>query len=246
MRQEVRFRFQAFAEGEVGAGDVVVTGGTEAVMTPVGLAGFGNMTALSNSGDSRPFDTNRDGFVMAEGAAILVLEEWDMAISRGATILGEVLGSASTADAHHITAPSPGGAGAVNCMQLAMEDAGITPPQVRHINAHGTSTDKNDAAEAEAIAKVFGTDAASPLVTSTKGITGHALGGAGALEAVAVLLAMHHRQVPPTAGLVEPDPELPGINIVRDTPADWEPGPSLSNSFGFGGHNGTLVLGPGT
>ena len=224
--------------------DVVMAGGAEAPFTPTAVAGFGNMTALSNSGDSRPFDSNRDGFVMAEGAAILVLEAWDVAVERGATILGEILGSASTADAHHITAPSPGGVGAVSCMQLAMEDAGITPEQVKHINAHGTSTDKNDAAEAEAVAKVFGTDDSSPLVTSTKGITGHALGAAGALEAVAVLLAMQHRQVPPTAGLTERDPELPAINIVEGGPADWEPGPSLSNSFGFGGHNGTLVLGP--
>ena len=224
--------------------DVVMAGGAEAPFTPTAVAGFGNMTALSNSGDSRPFDTNRDGFVMAEGAAILVLEAWELAEARGATILAEVLGSASTADAHHITAPSPGGVGAVTCMQLAMDDAGITPDQVRHINAHGTSTDKNDAAEAEAVAKVFGTDDSGPLVTSTKGITGHALGAAGALEAVAVLLAMQHGKVPPTAGLIERDPELPAINIVEGGPADWEPGPSLSNSFGFGGHNGTLVLGP--
>ena len=224
--------------------DVVMAGGAEAPFTPTAVAGFGNMTALSNSGDSRPFDANRDGFVMAEGAAILVLEAWELAEARGATILGEVLGSASTADAHHITAPSPGGVGAVTCMQLAMDDAGITPNQVRHINAHGTSTDKNDAAEAEAVAKVFGTDDSGPLVTSTKGITGHALGAAGALEAVAVLLAMQHGKVPPTAGLTERDPELPAINIVEGGPADWEPGPALSNSFGFGGHNGTLVLGP--
>ena len=224
--------------------DVVMAGGAEAPFTPTAVAGFGNMTALSNSGDSRPFDANRDGFVMAEGAAILVLEAWELAEARGATILGEVLGSASTADAHHITAPSPGGVGAVTCMQLAMDDAGITPDQVRHINAHGTSTDKNDAAEAEAIAKVFGTDDSGPLVTSTKGITGHALGAAGALEAVSVLLAMQHGKVPPTAGLTERDPELPAINIVEGDPADWEPGPALSNSFGFGGHNGTLVLGP--
>ena len=224
--------------------DVVMAGGAEAPFTPTAVAGFGNMTALSNSGDSRPFDANRDGFVMAEGAAILVLEAWELAEARGATILGEVLGSASTADAHHITAPSPGGVGAVTCMRLAMDDAGITPDQVRHINAHGTSTDKNDAAEAEAVAKVFGTDDSGPLVTSTKGITGHALGAAGALEAVAVLLAMQHGKVPPTAGLTERDPELPAINIVEGGPADWEPGPALSNSFGFGGHNGTLVLGP--
>ncbi len=224
--------------------DVVMAGGAEAPFTPTAVAGFGNMTALSNSGDSRPFDANRDGFVMAEGAAILVLEAWELAEARGATILGEVLGSASTADAHHITAPSPGGVGAVTCMQLAMDDAGITPDQVRHITAHGTSTDKNDAAEAEAVAKVFGTDDSGPLVTSTKGITGHALGAAGALEAVAVLLAMQHGKVPPTAGLTERDPELPAINIVEGGPADWEPGPALSNSVGVGGHNGTLVLGP--
>ena len=224
--------------------DVVLAGGSEAPFTVTAIAGFGNMTALSNSGVSKPFDTGRDGFVMAEGCGMLVLEDWDMATERGAAILGEILGSASTADAHHITAPSPGGVGAVTCMQLAMEDAGITPDQVAHINAHGTSTDKNDAAEAEAVAKVFGTDN-GPLVTSTKGVTGHALGAAGALEAVAVLLAMQHGQVPPTAGLTDPDPELPAINIVRDAPAAWEPGPSLSNSFGFGGHNGTLVLGPG-
>ena len=224
--------------------DVVMAGGAEAPFTPTAVAGFGNMTALSNSGNSRPFDANRDGFVMAEGAAILVLEAWELAEARGATLLAEVLGSASTADAHHITAPSPGGVGAVTCMQLAMDDAGITPDQVKHINAHGTSTDKNDAAEAEAVAKVFGTDDSGPLVTSTKGITGHALGAAGALEAVAVLLAMQHGKVPPTAGLTERDPELPAINIVEGGPADWEPGPSLSNSFGFGGHNGTLVLGP--
>ena len=224
--------------------EVVMAGGAEAPFTPTAVAGFGNMTALSNSGDSRPFDANRDGFVMAEGAAILILEAWELAEARSAAILGEVLGCASTADAHHITAPSPGGVGAVTCMQLAMDDAGITPDQVRHINAHGTSTDKNDAAEAEAVAKVFGTDHSGPLVTSTKGITGHALGAAGALEAVAVLLAMQHGKVPPTAGLTDRDPELPAINIVEGGPADWEPGPSLSNSFGFGGHNGTLVLGP--
>ena len=176
--------------------DVVMAGGAEAPFTPTAVAGFGNMTALSNSGTAGrstrtvmgsswprepPFWSSRPG----------------NSPRRAATILGEVLGSASTADAHHITAPSPGGVGAVTCMQLAMDDADITPDQVRHINAHGTSTDKNDAAEAEAVAKVFGTDDSGPLVTSTKGITGHALGAAGALEAVAVLLAMQHGKVPP-------------------------------------------------
>ena len=222
--------------------DVVLAGGSEAPFTTTAVAGFANMTALSNSGVSRPFDADRDGFVMAEGAGILVLEEWDRALARGATILGEVLGSASTADAHHITAPAPGGTGAINCMRLAMDDAGIAPSDVVHINAHGTSTDKNDAAEAAAIAKVFGLP--GPVVTSTKGVTGHALGGAGALEAVAVLAAMSRGVIPPTAGHERMDPDMPEIDLVVGEPRPWTPGPSLSNSFGFGGHNGTIVLGP--
>ena len=227
---------------QYGRCDVVVTGGTEAVMTPVGMAGFGNMTALSSSGRSMPFDRDRDGFMMTEGAATLVLEEWDSAVARGANIYGEILGSGSNADAHHITAPSPGGAGAVRCMQLALEDAGISVSDVAHINAHGTSTPLNDAAEAMAINKLFGTS--GPLVTSTKGVTGHGLGAAGAFEATAVLLAMQHGKVPPTAGHQNHDPELPSINLVTGEAADWTPGPSLSNSFGFGGHNGCLAIGP--
>ena len=223
--------------------DAVLAGGTEAPFTPAAVAGFTNMTALSSSGVSRPFDAGRDGFVMAEGAAVLVLEDWNMALARGAVILAEVLGSASTADAHHITAPSPGGSGAVHCMQLALDDAGVSPADVVHVNAHGTSTDLNDAAEAEALSKVFGTSP-GPLVTSTKGVTGHGLGAAGALEAVAVVLAMQKRLVPPTAGLTELDPELPPIRAVIGEPASWEPGVSISNSFGFGGHNGTLVIAP--
>jgi 3-oxoacyl-[acyl-carrier-protein] synthase II len=223
--------------------DAVLAGGSEAPITPTAMAGFSNMTALSGSGISRPFDRDRDGFVISEGCAILVLEEWDIAHERGATILGEILGSASTADAHHITAPAPGGTGAVHCMQLALDDAGLSPNDIVHVNAHGTSTDRNDAAEAEALDKVFGTSP-GPLVTSTKGVTGHALGAAGALEAAAVLLAMQKRLIPHTVGLAELDPDLPPINLVRDQPAPWEPGPSISNSFGFGGHNGTLVLTP--
>ena len=223
--------------------DVVLAGGSEAPFTPTAVAGFTNMTALSSSGVSRPFDAGRDGFVMAEGAAALVLEDWDTAQARGATILAEVLGSASTADAHHITAPSPGGSGAVHCMQLALDDAGVRPADVVHVNAHGTSTDLNDAAEAEALSKVFGTSP-GPLVTSTKGVTGHSLGAAGALEALAVVLAMQKRLIPPTAGLTVLDPELPPIRVVVGEPAPWEPGVSISNSFGFGGHNGTLVIAP--
>ena len=223
--------------------DAVLAGGSEAPLTPTAVAGFTNMTALSSSGVSRPFDPRRDGFVMAEGSAVLVLEELSRAEARGATILGEILGSASTADAHHITAPAPGGTGAITCMRLAIEDAGITADDVVHINAHGTSTDKNDAAEAAAIGKIFGTP--GPVITSTKGVTGHALGGAGALEAAAVLLSMNRRLIPPTAGHETLDPEMPDIDLVVGEPRPWAPGPSLSNSFGFGGHNGTLVIGPG-
>ncbi len=222
--------------------DAMLAGSSEAAMTPVGTQGFINMTALSSDGRSRPFDVDRDGFVMSEGAGVLVLEEWEHASSRGSTILGEVLGSASSADAHHITAPSPGGSGALACMQQALDDAGLDPRDIRHINAHGTGTPLNDEAEAEAIAKLFGSP--GPIVTSTKGVTGHALGAAGALEAAAVLLSMERGSVPPTDGLTNRDPALPEIDVVTGGPRSWEPGPSLSNSFGFGGHNGTLVIGP--
>jgi len=222
--------------------DVVLAGGSESAMTPTSMAGFGNMTALSKSGVSMPFDQRRDGFVMGEGAGVLVLEDLNRAKARGANILGLVLGSASTADAHHITAPAPGGGGAVRCMELALADAGLSAADIVHVNAHGTSTPLNDAAEAEALTKVFG--APGPIVTSTKGVTGHALGAAGALEAVAVVLAMQHQLVPATIGLEQIDPELPDIDLVVGEPRPWTPGPSLSNSFGFGGHNGTIVLAP--
>ncbi|HEX5267004.1 MAG TPA: beta-ketoacyl-[acyl-carrier-protein] synthase family protein, partial [Acidimicrobiales bacterium] len=221
--------------------DVVLAGGSEAAITGTSLAGFGNMTALSGLGISRPFDAERDGFVIAEGAAVLVLEELERARARGAHIYALVAGSASTADAYHITAPSPGGTGAATCMELALEDAGVTPDAVRHINAHGTSTPLNDAAEAEAITKVFGSP--GPPVTSTKGVTGHALGAAGAIEAVAVALSIDRRLIPPTSGYEHPDPSIQ-LDVVAGEPRAWEPGPALSNSFGFGGHNGCLVLVP--
>ena len=211
-------------------------------MSPIAINGFSNMKALSPTGVSRPFDANRDGFVLSEGGGVLMLEEWDLAVGRGANILGEVLGSASIADAHHITAPAPGGSGAHRCMQTALDDAGLTPDAIGHINAHGTSTPLNDAAEAEGIAKLFG--APGPIVTSTKGVTGHALGAAGALEAIAVVLSMGHGLIPPTDGLEAVDPELPKIDLVEKEARAWTPAPSLSNSFGFGGHNGTLVLAP--
>jgi 3-oxoacyl-[acyl-carrier-protein] synthase II len=222
--------------------DAVVTGGTESSITTTGVAGFENMTALSTSGVSRPFDKDRDGFVMAEGAGVLVLEELEHARARGAVPLAEVLGSASTADAHHITAPSPGGSGAVTCMELALADAGINPEDVVQVNAHGTSTPLNDAAEAEAIVKVFGTK--GPAVTSIKGVTGHSLGAAGALEAAAVVLSMQHGHIPPTANHVAAEDDLAPIDVVTGEGRDWTPGPTLSNSFGFGGHNGCVVFGP--
>lgn len=225
----------------MGRCDAMITGGSEAAATPTSIAGFGNMTALSSSGVSRPFDTGRDGFVMGEGSAIFVLEEWDHAVGRGATILGEVLGSASNADAHHITAPSPGGRGAIACMQLALDDAGLRASDIAHVNAHGTSTPLNDAAEAAAVAAVFG-ERTVP-VTSIKGVTGHALGAAGALEAASVLLAFRHRLIPPTANTTDLDPEM-AIDVVTGSPREWEPGPTISNNFGFGGHNGSVVLAP--
>ena len=221
--------------------DVMVAGAAEAPITPTGIAGFTNMTALSSSGISRPFDVQRDGFVIAEGAAVLILEEWDRAVARGAHIYAEVAGAASTADAHHITAPAPGGSGAAACMEVAIADAGLTPADIVHINAHGTSTPLNDSAEAEAITKVFGTP--GPPVTSIKGITGHALGAAGALEAVAIVLSMTHRLIPSTVGLTELGPDI-HLDVVMGGPRPWEPGPTLSNSFGFGGHNGCVILLP--
>lgn len=220
--------------------DVVLAGGAESSMTPTTLAAFGIMTALSGSGLSRPFDAGRDGFCISEGAAVLVLEERDAALARGARVYGEVLGSASTCDAHHITAPSPGGAGAAACMRLALEDAELRPEDVGAVNAHGTSTPLNDAAEAAAVATVFGPGAVP--VSSIKGVTGHSLGAAGAVEAVSVLLSFLHRELPPTMGTEQVDPAL-DVDVVL-APRAWEPGPTVSNSFGFGGHNGSLVLGP--
>ncbi|HLI54471.1 MAG TPA: beta-ketoacyl-ACP synthase II [Acidimicrobiales bacterium] len=221
--------------------DVVLAGSSEAAMTALGEAGFSNMTALSTSGVSRPFDRRRDGFVMSEGGAVLVLEEMDRALSRGAHVYAEILGAASTADAHHITAPAPGGSGAVACMELAIADAALFPGDVTHINAHGTSTPANDLAESQAIQKVFGFP--GPAVTSIKGVTGHSLGGAGSLEAVALALTIAHGVIPPTAGLEELDPEI-RLDVVTGSPRPWQPGPALSNSFGFGGHNGTIVMAP--
>jgi 3-oxoacyl-[acyl-carrier-protein] synthase II len=221
--------------------DVVLAGSSEATITEIGTAGFTNMTALSTSGVSMPFDVNRDGFVMGEGGAVMVLEDLDRALARGATIYAEVLGAASTADAHHITAPAPQGIGAVACMEVALVDARIEPSAVGHINAHGTSTPANDLAEAQAIVKVFGTP--GPATTSIKGVTGHSLGAAGSLEAAALALTIYRGLIPPTRGLTTLDPEI-HLDVVTGEPRAWQPAPALSNSFGFGGHNGTIVMGP--
>jgi 3-oxoacyl-[acyl-carrier-protein] synthase II len=229
-----------------GRADVVIAGGTEASITPTAMAAFARMGALSGRNDdpataSRPFDRDRDGFVMGEGAGVLVLESEASAARRGATVLGWVTGHASTCDAHHITAPSPDGTAAVTCMSLALADAGLSPDQVGHINAHGTSTPLNDSAEAIAIAKVFG--AGGPPVTSTKGVTGHLVGAAGAVEAVFGLVSAVDGIVPPVANLVDPDVD-PEVDLVRGEVRSIAAAPVVSNSFGFGGHNTTLVLAP--
>ena len=226
-----------------GSADVVLAGGAEAAITPIAMAAFARMGALSSRSDdparaSRPFDPERDGFVMGEGAGFLVLERWDRAEARGARIYGEVLGYGRNSDAHHITAPSPDGSGAVACMELALEDAGLRGDDIGHVNAHGTSTPLNDAAEAEALVKVFAGN--PPPATSTKGVTGHLIGAAGAVEAVAAILASRDGLVPPTANHERTDPAVT-IDVVAGSPRAVT-GPVLSNSFGFGGHNATLVL----
>lgn len=230
-----------------GTCDVVVAGGGEAPLVPLAIAAFARMGALSKRNDdpagaSRPFDATRNGFVMGEGAAFLVLEQWDHAVARGAEILGEVAGYGRNADAHHITAPSPGGAGAAACMQLALDDAGLSASEIGHVNAHGTSTPLNDAAEADAVQKIFG-ERGVP-VTSNKGVFGHLIAGAGAVEAVFALLAARRGVVPPTANTTEVDPEL-AIDLVTGSPREIAAGrPVISNSFGFGGHNASLVIVP--
>ena len=228
-----------------GSSDVVLAGGTESSQTPVAIAAFARMGALSGRNDdpehaSRPFDAARDGFVMGEGAGFVVLERWDLAEARGATILGEVLGYGRNGDAHHITAPAPGGAGAVACMGLALDDAGLAPGDIASINAHGTSTPLNDAAESAAIAEVFGAGAVP--VTSTKGVTGHLVGAAGAVEAIAALLTARDRSIPPTANHETPGDDITA-DVVHGSSRPSAAGPVLSNSFGFGGHNATLIIG---
>ena len=218
---------------------VAVAGGAEAVIVDIAEAGFRNMTALASDGVSMPFDVSRHGFVMGEGAGVLVLEDWDYAFARGATILAEVVGAASTADAHHITAPDPEGSGAIRCMELALEDAGLRAGDVSHINAHGTSTPLNDLAESVAVRKLFKDH--TPPVTSVKGHLGHSLAAAGALEGVASVLTLLSQTIPPTAGTTQIDPAV-GLDVVLGAPRSAQIDVVLSNSFGFGGHNGSVVF----
>jgi 3-oxoacyl-[acyl-carrier-protein] synthase II len=227
-----------------GDADVIVAGGFDAGITPLGLAGFAAARALSTRNDepqlaSRPWDLGRDGFVMAEGGGLLVLEDWDHAVARGASIRAEVLGYGATADAFHITAPAPDGSGAIRAMTRALEQAGLSPTDIDYINAHGTSTEVGDLAETNAIKAVFGKD--TPLVSSTKSMMGHMLGGAGAAEAAVCVLAMENGLVPPTINLTDPDPAC-DLDYVPNVARKADLNVTMSNSFGFGGHNATLVL----
>ena len=226
-----------------GACDVVVTGGTEAGLTPLSVAGFAQMGALSSRVDdppaaSRPFDSGRDGFVAAEAAGILVLERADDARARGAVVRANMAGYGASADGHHITAPDPEGIGAARAMTAAIADAGLTPDDIDHVNAHGTSTPLNDAAEARTLRRVFGEDIA---VTSTKGVTGHALGAAGAIEAAFTVLTVQHGLIPPTANLDSQDPEVQ-VDVVAKAPREQQVRAAMSDSFGFGGQNAVLVV----
>lgn len=225
--------------------DVVVAGGTEA-FTSVVVAAFARMGALSGRNDepekaSRPFDADRDGFVMSEGAAFMILEPLERARARGARVYAEISGYGRNADAYHITAPSPGGVGAAACMQQAIDDAGLDRADIGQVNAHGTSTPMNDSAEAEAIQKVFGDD--GPPVTGSKGVLGHMVGAAGAVEAVIALLSMTDGVVPPTANVERLGDDI-GIDLVTGAERTVGTRPVISNSFGFGGHNASLVLTP--
>ena len=230
----------------LGLADVVVAGGTDASVTKIGVAGFGNMKALSTRNDdpagaSRPFDADRDGFVMGEGAGALVLESLDGARARGATIYAEVAGIGMSDDAYHISAPHPDGLGARLAMNQALKTAGIRPHDVDYLNMHGTSTPLGDVAETKAIKAAFGDHAYDMNLSSTKSMTGHLLGAAGAIEAIASILAIEHGRVPPTINFETPDPEC-DLNYTFNEPQDREVKVALSNAFGFGGHNTCVVF----
>ena len=228
------------------AADVMVAGGSEAPITPLSLAGFSNMKALSSRNDapekaSRPFDKDRDGFVMAEGAAVLLLEEMEMARSRGAPIYAEMIGVGMTADAHHITAPAPGGEGAARGMAIAVKTSGLAPEEIDYVNAHGTSTLLNDKSETEAIKRVFGEHARKLQISSNKSMIGHLLGAAGAAELVATAMTVKTGVIPPTINYENPDPEC-DLDYVPNTARESNVRAAICNSLGFGGHNITIVL----
>jgi len=230
-----------------GDADAMIAGGTESTVTPLGIGGFAAMKALSDSNNdtpemaSRPFDKNRDGFVLAEGAGIVILEEYESAKNRGAKIYAEVVGYGLTGDAYHMTAPASGGEGAARCMKMALKNAGVTPEQVTYINAHGTSTPFNDLNESLAIKSVFGDHAGKLMVSSTKSMTGHLLGAAGGVEAVFTCMAMDKSVVPPTINYETPDSEC-DLDYVPNTARDAKIEYAMSNSLGFGGTNATLLF----
>ncbi|KAF0816869.1 3-oxoacyl-[acyl-carrier-protein] synthase, KASII [Bacillus sp. ZZV12-4809] len=235
----------AFKVIQRGDADAMISGGAEAPITKMSVAGFCANTALSTNPDpktaSRPFDQNRDGFVIGEGAGIVVLEELEHALARGAKIYAEIVGYGATGDAYHITAPAPGGEGGARAMKMAIEDGGLKPDDIDYINAHGTSTDYNDKFETLAIKEVFGEHAYKLAVSSTKSMTGHLLGAAGGIEAIFTVLAMKEGILPPTINLENPDPEC-DLDYVPNEAREKEIKAAMSNSLGFGGHNATIVF----
>lgn len=229
-----------------GSADLMMCGGSEAAITEISIGGFNAMKAISTWNDryteaSRPFDKDRNGFVMGEGSGTLVLEEYEHAIARGAKIHGEIVGIGLTGDAHHITAPAPEGEGAYRSMKESLRDAGVTPEEIDYINAHGTSTELNDINETKAIKALFGKHAYELVVSSTKSMTGHLLGAAGGIEAIATLLAIENSLIPPTINLTNPDPEC-DLNYSPNKPTKKEIRYAISNTFGFGGHNASLLF----
>ncbi len=236
----------AFRLIQRGYADVMICGGTEAAITPLSVAGFCSAKALSTRNDdpahaSRPFDRDRDGFVMGEGSGILILEELEHALNRGAKIYGEIVGYGMTCDAYHMTSPVPEGLGAARAIELALKDADIAPETVDYVNAHGTSTSANDSTETKAIKKALGKHAYNVAISSTKSMTGHLLGGSGGIEAVATIMAIENGRIPPTINLEFPDPEC-DLDYTPNQSRELDVSIALSNSFGFGGHNVTLAF----
>ncbi len=237
---------EAFEVIKRGDADAMFAGGTEAAICPLSCAGFCSAQAFTTRNDeplraSRPFDNERDGFLMGEGAGVMILEEYESALARGATMLAEIIGYGANGDAYHITSPAPEGEGAARCMQLAIDDAGIKPEDVSYINAHGTSTKLNDKFETMAIKHVFGDYAYQVAISSTKSMTGHLLGAAGAVEAIACVLALREGVIPPTINYEFPDPDC-DLNYTPNTPVKADLNIAMSNSLGFGGHNATIVI----